>query len=78
VNPAYLDESGTSYLHEPVFPNEERVGLYTVSATEEITQLRNKIAGSYVSHISAKIESIAAFAAGQDVNLLVLPEYSIP
>lgn len=78
MNPAYLDESGTSYLHEPVFPNEERVGLYTVSATEEITQLRNKIAGSYVSHISAKIESIAAFAAGQDVNLLVLPEYSIP
>ena len=78
VNPAYLDESGISYLHEPVFPNQEREGLFTVSGIEEITRLRNKIAGSYVTHISSKIESIASFAADQGANLLVLPEYSIP
>lgn len=78
ANPAFLDESGNSLLHEPVFPSNEKIGLYTLGALEEINHFRNKVAEAFTTHISAKVEAVTAFAANQGVSLLVFPEYSIP
>ena len=78
ANPAYVDESGNSLLHEPVFPGDEKVGLYTLAAIEEIHQFRNKAAAAFTTHASAKLEVIAAFAANHGASVLILPEYSIP
>jgi tetratricopeptide (TPR) repeat protein len=78
ANPAYVDESGNSLLHEPTFPTDDKIGLYTLASIEEIHQFRNKVAAALTAHISAKLEVIAAQAANQGAGLLVLPEYSIP
>jgi len=77
-NPAYADELVAS-LKEPAFPVEnEKVGLFTVSGLDEISRLRQSISELYISHLNRKIESLIRFAAGEAVELLVLPEYSIP
>jgi hypothetical protein len=80
ANPAYVDESGTSHLHEPAFPSEseEKIGLHLLAGIEEIKRHREKIADAYLTHIVAKIEAIAAFAAERCASMLVFPEYSIP
>lgn len=78
ANPAYVDESGNSLLHEPVFPGDDKVGLYTLGAIEEIHQFRGKVAAALTTHMSAKVEVVAAFAANHGASLLVFPEYSIP
>jgi predicted amidohydrolase len=78
ANPAYVDESGTSHLQEPAFPGEEKTGLFVLAGIEEVKQLREKIAHTYLTHIVAKVEAIAAFAANQKASILVFPEYSIP
>jgi len=77
ANPAYVDESGTSHLHEPAFPGDEKNGLYLLAGIEEVKQLRAKIASAYLAHMVAKIEAITAFAANKGASLLVFPEYSI-
>ena len=78
ANPAFLDESGNSLLHEPVFPSDEKIGLYTLGALEEINHFRNKVAEAFTTHISTKVEAVVAFAANHGASLLVFPEYSIP
>lgn len=80
ANPAYVDESGTSHLHEPAFPSEseEKIGLHLLAGIEEVKRLREKIADTYLAHIVAKIEAITAFAVGRCATILVFPEYSIP
>ena len=78
ANPAYLDDSGNSLLHEPTFPMDEKMGLYTLASIEEVHKLRNKVASAFTTHVSAKVEVTAAFAANQGAGLLVFPEYSIP
>jgi len=79
ANPAYVDESGTSHLREPAFPSDdEKTGLHLLAGIEEVKQLREKIAHTYLTHIIAKIEAIAAFAADRKASILVFPEYSVP
>jgi len=77
-NPAYVDSSGTSDIHEPVFPEDQFHGLHKVADIPEVAALRLSIAQSYTRHISDKIKSVAEFAAARGVELLVLPEYSVP
>jgi hypothetical protein len=36
ANPAYVDESGTSHLHEPAFPSEEKNGLHLLAGIGEV------------------------------------------
>jgi hypothetical protein len=78
ANPAYVDESGNSLLHEPAFPSEDKPGLYSLASIEEIQQLRNEIAATMAGHVSAKLELTAATAANNGAGLLIFPEYSIP
>jgi hypothetical protein len=78
INPAYLDSSGVSYLHEPVFGGEETGGLHRLHDIPEIQDLRGRIAKRYEAHITEKIKAVAEFAAEKRVELLVLPEYSVP
>jgi predicted amidohydrolase len=80
-NPAYVDPSGTSDVHEPVFPDNQLHGfhgLHQVNDIPEVAALRLSIAHSYVRHISEKIKAVAEFASARGVELLVLPEYSVP
>src|SRR2546425_246913 len=77
-NPAYLDASGVSYLHEPIFLAEGDPGLYMLAGLLEIDALRARIATSLIDHMSHKIKAIIDFSARQGVELLVLPEYSVP
>jgi tetratricopeptide (TPR) repeat protein/predicted amidohydrolase len=77
-NPAYLDESGVSYLHEPLFPADDAHGLYRLAGIPEVRDLRARIATAHVDHMSHKIRALVEFAASQKVELLVLPEYSVP
>lgn len=80
-NPAYVDSSGTSDIHEPVFPEDQfhgLHGLHKIADIPEVATLRLSIAQSYLRHISDKIKSVAEFASTRGVELLVLPEYSVP
>jgi Flp pilus assembly protein TadD len=77
-NPAYMDESGVSYLHEPVFHGEDINGLHKLEGLPEVHDLRARIATTFIDHMSHKLRAVVEFAAGQGVELLVLPEYSIP
>jgi Tfp pilus assembly protein PilF/predicted amidohydrolase len=80
-NPAYVDPSGTSDLHEPVFPDEKSHGLHglhNVVDIPEVAALRSSIAQSYLRHISDKLKSVAEYASSRGCELLVLPEYSVP
>jgi tetratricopeptide (TPR) repeat protein/predicted amidohydrolase len=77
-NPAYVDPSGTSDVHEPVFPEDQFHGLHKVADIPEVAALRSSIAQSYLRHISDKIKSVAEFASTHGVEVLVLPEYSVP
>lgn len=77
-NPAYADEL-VACLQEPSFPAEgEKVGLFTISGLEEVSRLRQSISEQYIAHLNRKLESVIRFAAGEHVELLVFPEYSIP
>ena len=73
ANPAFLDESGNSLLHEPVFPSDEKIGLYTLGALEEINHFRNKVAEAFTTHISTKVEAVVAFAANHRSELACIP-----
>lgn len=78
VNPAYADEL-VSGIQEPTFPQEnQKIGLFSVSGLEEISRLQVTLAEKYLAHLSRKVESIVRFAATDNVELLVFPEYSIP
>lgn len=77
-NPAYLDDSGVSYLHEPIFPADDEHGLYKLGGLPEVHELRSRIATSFVDHMSHKIRATVEFAAQRKVELLLFPEYSIP
>ena len=77
-NPAYLDDSGVSYLHEPIFPADDDHGLYKLAGLAEVHDLRARIATSFIDHMSHKIKAVVEFAALHKVELLVLPEYSVP
>ena len=77
-NPAYLDDSGVSFLHEPIFPAEDEHGLFKLAGLPEVRDLRIRIASSLIHHMSHKIRAVVQFAAAQKVELLLLPEYSIP
>ena len=78
ANPAYVDESGVSHLHEPAFPTEEKIGLHTLAGIEEVNRFRAAVADTYLTHISAKVEMACAFAANKGCELITFPEYSIP
>jgi hypothetical protein len=71
--PAYVDLSGASDVHEPVFPEDQFHGLHKVAEIPEVAALRSSIAQSYLRHISDKIKSVAEFASARGVELLVLP-----
>jgi hypothetical protein len=78
INPAYADEL-TACIQEPSFPREnEKTGLFSIASLEETNRLRQSVAEHYIAHLNRKIEAIARFAASESVELLVLPEYSIP
>jgi hypothetical protein len=80
-NPAYVDPSGVSDVHEPVFPDDKfhgLHGLHKVADIPEVAALRLSIAQSYLRHISDKLKSVAEFASARRWELLVLPEYSVP
>jgi Flp pilus assembly protein TadD len=77
-NPAYLDDSGVSFLHEPVFPIEAAHGLHKLGGLPEIRDLRARIAAAFVDHMSHKIKAVIETAAAWRVELIVLPEYSVP
>ncbi len=77
-NPAYLDDSGVSYLHEPIFPGDEGHGLYRLAGLPEVNDLRVRVATSLIDHMSRKIKAVVEHAAREKVELLVLPEYSVP
>ncbi len=77
-NPAYLDDSGVSYLHEPIFSGDAEHGLYKLAGLPEVRDLRSRIATSLIDHMSHKIKAVVEFAARHRVELLVLPEYSVP
>jgi tetratricopeptide (TPR) repeat protein len=77
ANPAYVDESGVSHLHEPAFPTEEKLGLHTLAGIEEVNRFRSAVADAYLTHVSAKLEMVCAFAANKGCELIVLPEYSV-
>ena len=77
-NPAYVDSSGISYIHEPVFPDDHFNGLHKIGDIPEIAALRSAIGESYLRHISNKIQVVAEFAESHGVEILVLPEYSVP
>ena len=77
-NPAYLDESGVSYLHEPVFPAEDLQGLHKLGGLPEVHDLRSRIATTLIDHMSHKLKAVVEFAVQQGVEVLVLPEYSVP
>jgi tetratricopeptide (TPR) repeat protein/Cdc6-like AAA superfamily ATPase len=77
ANPAYVDESGVSHLHEPAFPTEEKVGLHTLAGIEEVNRFRTVVADAYLTHVSAKVEIVCGFAANKGCELVVFPEYSI-
>lgn len=78
VNPAYADEM-VSTIQEPAFPgNSEKVGLFTLAGIEEINALRQKISAQFVNHLNRKLQAFVTFAAARAVELLVLPEYSVP
>jgi tetratricopeptide (TPR) repeat protein/predicted amidohydrolase len=78
-NPAYVDPSGISDIHEPAFPSESQFqGLHRIADVPEIAELRAYNADAYLRHIRHKIQSVAEFAASKGVEVLVLPEYSVP
>jgi Tfp pilus assembly protein PilF len=77
-NPAYLDESGVSYLHEPVFPGDDEHGFYKLGGQAEVHDLRARIATAFIEHMAHKIRAIIRFASRERVELIVLPEYSVP
>lgn len=77
-NPAYLDESGVSYLHEPVFPGDDEHGFHKLAGLQEVHELRTRIATAFIDHMSHKIGTVIRFAAREKVQLMVLPEYSVP
>jgi tetratricopeptide (TPR) repeat protein len=78
-NPAYVDSSGTSDIHEPVFPDSNQFhGLHKVADIPEVADLRLRIAQSYLRHVSDKIKCIAEFASAHGAEVLLLPEYSVP
>jgi hypothetical protein len=77
ANPAYVDESGVSHLHEPAFPTEEKLGLHALAGIEEVNRFRSAVADAYFTHVSAKLEMICAFAANKGCDLIVFPEYSV-
>jgi tetratricopeptide (TPR) repeat protein len=78
VNPAYADELVTD-IQEPTFRGEgDPVGLSSVAGIEEINTLRQKISDRYVTHLGRKLEATLRFAAACGVELLLLPEYSVP
>jgi len=77
-NPAYADEL-VSCIQEPTFPAEnEKTGLFSISGLEEVGLLQQNLGEKYVAHLNRKVESVVRFASGNGVELLVLPEYSIP
>jgi Tfp pilus assembly protein PilF len=75
-NPAYIDTSGVSYLHEPIFSSEAE-GLFKIGGLPEVRELRSRIVTTFIDHMSHKIKAVVDFAAGQKVEILVLPEYSV-
>jgi hypothetical protein len=78
VNPAYADELVSS-IQEPAFPGKtEKVGLFTLAGIEEINALRQKISAQFVNHLNRKLQAFMTFAAARGVELLLLPEYSVP
>jgi Flp pilus assembly protein TadD len=77
-NPAYLDDSGVSFLHEPIFPGDDQRGLHKLAGLPEVRDLRARIATNLIDHMSHKVKTVIEHAATQNVELLVLPEYSIP
>jgi Tfp pilus assembly protein PilF len=78
VNPAYADELVTC-IQEPTFPKEnEKVGLFSISGLEEVGRLQQNLADKYITHLNHKVEEVVRFAARDGVELIVLPEYSIP
>jgi hypothetical protein len=78
MNPAYADEM-VSAIQEPAFPEEgEKVGLFTLAGIEEVNELRQKISLRYVDHLNRRLQAFITFAAARAVELLVLPEYSVP
>lgn len=78
VNPAYADEL-VSAIQEPTFPKEnQKIGLFSIAGLEEIGRLQQNLAEKYTAHLNHKVESIVRFAAADNVDLLVFPEYSIP
>jgi Tfp pilus assembly protein PilF len=77
-NPAYIDDSGISYLHEPIFPSEPDRGLHKIAGITEIHELRLRIATNLINHLSRKISAVIEFAAASNAEVIVLPEYSVP
>lgn len=77
-NPAFLNESGVSCLQEPVFPSDDSRGLYKLEDLREIHDLRLRIAAQHTDHISHKLRALVEFASQRSVELLLLPEYSVP
>ena len=78
VNPAYADEM-VSTIQEPAFPgNSEKVGLFTLAGIEEINALRQKISSQFVNHLNRRLHAFITFAAACAVELVVLPDYSVP
>jgi tetratricopeptide (TPR) repeat protein len=78
VNPAYADQLVTD-IQEPTFPGkDDRIGLFTLAGIEEINALRQRISERYLTHLSRKLEATIRFAGARGVELLLLPEYSVP
>jgi tetratricopeptide (TPR) repeat protein len=78
VNPAYADEL-VSAIQEPAFPEESpKVGLFTLAGIEDVNEMRQKISLRYVNHLTRRLQAFISFAAARGVELLVLPEYSVP
>jgi len=68
-----------SAIQEPGFRGEsEKVGLFTLAGIEEINKLRQEISSRYVNHLNRRLQAFITFAAARRVELLVLPEYSVP
>jgi Tfp pilus assembly protein PilF len=76
-HPAYLDDSGISYLHEPIFPADPDHGLHKLAGFGEIHELRARIAANLINHMAHKISALVEFAASSNAEVLVLPEYSV-
>lgn len=78
ANPAYADEL-VSMIQEPAFPGKtDKIGLFTIAGLEEINALRQRISERYIAHLNRKLEAVIRFAASHSVEILTLPEYSVP